>query len=413
MSKSWLWLAAGTLIGALGATWATGNLDFGAIAGMHGKADKTKHTTTFRPPVVTVIEPTPRQFVETLRINGTLVPREEVLIAPQVEGQRIRELLVDTGDYVKKGQLLAHLATENLDSLVDQNAAAIKRTEAVIAQAASAITQAEARLAEATAALGRAKPLSKSGYMPQSLLDQRQAEATSARAALAIARDSLKLATSEKTQAEAQRRELIWRRSRTDIHATVDGYILSRSAKVGAIATAVGEPMFRIVKGSEIEFEGEVVSDELHLLEPGQTVSVSVAGIGMVTGTVRLVSPRVTPETRLGIARIFIGNDKRLRVGAFASGTITTSKSEGLAIPSGSVMRDNKGAYVQVVIADKVAVRRVEIGLTSDGYVEVRKGLTSSDQVIAKAGTFLGEGEQIQPLKVNNGTQQSTAPKAG
>lgn len=413
MSAKWIWLAAGTMVGALSATWATGDLDLKAIAGLTTDKTKSASAPAYKPPSVTVMAPISRQFIETIRLNGSLVAREEILVAPQIEGQRIRELLVDTGDQVQKGQLLARLATENLDALVAQTAASIQRSEAAIAQAHSQITQAKARLSEASASLKRARPLSKSGYLSKSVLEQRQATATSANAALAIARDSLRLAKAEKVQAEAKHRELLWRLSHTDIHATADGYILSKSAKIGAIATATGQPMFRIVRAGEIEFQGEVVSDYLHRLKSGQSVKLDIAGAEPVAGTVRLVSPNVALQTRLGDVRIFLGVNPRLRVGAFATGIVETARSHGLAIPSASIMRDRKGTYVLVIDNGKIATRRVTLGLISAGFAEITKGLSENDRIVAKAGTFLGDGEVVTPIERPVDRQQKPLPKAG
>ncbi|MFY0613787.1 MAG: efflux RND transporter periplasmic adaptor subunit [Hyphomicrobiaceae bacterium] len=407
-------VAIAAIIG--GALWGTGHLP--AIASLdHGNTAKQRSATALRPPAVSVVRPAMRSFSETLRINGSLVAREEVLVAPQIEGQRISALFVEPGDTVAKGQLLARLATENLDALVAQNDASLQRAKAGIARAGSAITQAEAQLTEAAAALRRAKPLSRSGYLSESTLDQRQSVATAARAALAIAKDNLKVAESEHADAQAKRRELLWRRSRTEIHAPVGGLILSRSAKVGAIATATGDAMFRIAQAGEIELDGEVTSDQLHRLALDQTVRIEVSGQPPLTGQVRLVSPRVDPETRLGHVRIFIGRNANLRVGTFVTGIIETANGRGLGLPENAVMRDRDGPYVLVVQDSKVRMRRLTTGLVSMGYIEVRKGLTGNDLVIAKAGTFLGDGEPITPIEPasSNGraTKPAARPKAG
>ncbi|MGI9478881.1 MAG: efflux RND transporter periplasmic adaptor subunit [Hyphomicrobiaceae bacterium] len=412
------WILGGVIIaaGVTGALWGTGHLP--AIASL----DDTNATTrqpaaVLQPPTISVVRPALRAFTERLRVNGSLVAREEVLVAPQIEGQRIGALFAEPGDTVAKGQLLARLATENLDALVAQNDAALLRADANIARAGNAIDQAAAQLKEAAAALKRAKPLSRSGYLSGSTLDQRQAAASAAQAALAIAKDNLRVAESERADTRAKRRELMWRRSRTEIHAPVAGLILSRSAKVGAIATATGEPMFRIAKAAEIELDGEATSDQLHRLSVGQAVRIEVAGQPNLTGKVRLVNPRVDPQTRLGRVRIFIGPNANLRVGTFVSGTVETASGRGLAVPQNAIMRDRDGAYVQIVEDSKVRVRRITTGLASDGFTEVRTGLNASDRVIAKAGTFLGDGEPVTPVEPvetnHNKTHPGPQAKAG
>lgn len=411
MKTKWIGLAVLIAAGVIGTLWGTGHLDLKALAGLKAKdAGSGKQAKALKPPAVSVARPVTRKFVQTLRVNGSLIAREEVLVAPQIESQRIAELLVEAGDTVRKGQLLARLGTENLDTLVAQIDATIQRADAGMLRARSAITRAKAQLKEAEAALKRAKPLSRSGFLADSVLDQRQANATAAQAALAIAKGDLNLVASEKTEAEAKRREVLWRRSRAEIRSPVAGLVLARSAKLGAIATAVGEPMFRIAKDGEIELEGEVTAGQLHRIKAGQTVGIEIADIPKVRATVRMVNPRVDPETRLGHVRIFIGTAKNLRVGTYATGIIEIDQATGLAIPASAIMRDAIGPYVQIVNDNRVRTRRLTTGLSEAGFIEVRSGLSASDRVITKAGTFLGNGEAVTPVEAPLPGENSNAP---
>ena len=101
------------------------------------------------PPAVSVIKVAPAEFVETVMVTGTLVPREEILVAPEVEGLRVLEVHVEEGDWVREGQVLATLVHATLDAQLAQNAALLAKADASIARAQSAIAQAEAALKEA------------------------------------------------------------------------------------------------------------------------------------------------------------------------------------------------------------------------------------------------------------------------
>lgn len=339
-------------------------------------------------------------FTDLLHVTGTLVPREEILVGPEVEGLRIIEVLADEGDRVKKGQILARLVSDTLDAQVSANDAGLAKAGAAIAQAKSNIVSAEAKLVEAKNAYERGKPLRQSGYLSESLLDQREAAFKSAAAVVAASKDALKSAEADKAQVEAQRKELNWRRGRTDVPAPADGVISRRVARVGGFAAGAGDAMFRIIANGEVELEAEIPETRLARLSKDQAVSVSLEGTDGIKGKVRLVSPEVDKATRLGRIRILVEPHPALRIGAFARGTIAVEKSSGLAVPSSAVQHLADGAIIQVVKDGKVEVRKVKLGLTSGGRTEVRQGLMERDLVVVRSGTFLRDGDAVRPIMV-------------
>jgi multidrug efflux pump subunit AcrA (membrane-fusion protein) len=129
------------------------------------QAGRLEAATPVAAPSITVFKAKNENFIETASVSGSLVPREEILVSPEIEGLRVLELLADEGDHVKKGQVLARLVSEQIDAQLAQNEANLARSNAAIAQAESQITQAEAQAKEAAAQLERAKPLKKSGYL--------------------------------------------------------------------------------------------------------------------------------------------------------------------------------------------------------------------------------------------------------
>jgi RND family efflux transporter MFP subunit len=294
--------------------------------------------------------------------------------------------------------VLATLVQESLDAQLAQNDAALARAEAAISRAKSQIVEASARLAEAQSAFERAKPLKTSGYLSGSTYDQREAAAKSSQAQFVAAEDGLKLSEAEKAQVEAQRRELLWRLANTEVTAPADGLISRRTARIGGMASVAAEPMFRIIARGEVELDAEVIETELAKVGAGQKALVNVAGVGDVGGAVRLVSPEVDKATRLGRVRIFLGDDPRLRIGSFARGRIDTAKDRGLAVPSSAVVFEADGAFVQVVREGRVTRRGIETGLISGGLVEVRQGLAEGDSVVARAGSFLRDGDAVRAI---------------
>ena len=367
-----------------------------------GPAASKGDTPTTPPPAVSVVEVVTAEFTETAVVSGSLVPRDEILVTPEVEGFRVLDLRVDESDRVKKGDVLATLVSESLDAQIAQNDASLARADAAISRARSEIVAAAARLEEATSAFERAKPLQNSGYLSKSTFDQREAAATAAQAQLVATRDGLKLAQAEKGQVEAQRRGLEWRLANTKVTAPEDGIVSRRDARIGALASSSAKPMFHIIARGEIELDAEVIETELARITVGQKARINVAGVGEVTGTVRLISPEINADTRLGRVRIFLGDDPKLRIGGFARGVIDTAEARGLAVPTAAVVFDSAGAFVQVVRDGRVQRRVIETGLVAGGLVEVREGLALGDVVVAKAGTFLRDGDAVRPVHPNS-----------
>ncbi len=338
------------------------------------------------------------KFADTLLVTGTLVPRDEILVGPEVEGLRVIEVLADEGDKVKKGQVLARLASDTLDAQLAQNDASQAKAVAAIAQAKSNLGSMEAKLVETRNAYDRGKPLRGSGVISESVQDQRESAFKSAQAALGAAQDAIRLAEAERAQVLAQRRELDWKRSRTSIMAPADGIISRRLARVGAFGAGAADAMFRIIANGQIEMEAEVPETRLARLREGQVVDMDIPGAPGLKGKVRLVSPEVEKASRLGRIRILVDDHPGLRIGAFARGTVTIEKSSGLGVPSSAIQYADTGPTVQVVKDGKVEVRAVKLGLTYGARTEVVSGLTDKDMVVARSGTFLRNGDAVRPI---------------
>ena len=376
---------------------AAGAVAVALVAQPSSKRAETVRSEEATAAVVTVVRVAMADFTETVLATGSLVPREEILVGPEVEGLRVTEVLADEGQRVKKGDVLARLVADTLDAQLAQNEAGLARATAAIAQANSAIVQAEARVTESRNAFERAKPLKAAGHMADAAYDQREQAARTAEAQLIAARDGLTVAQAERAQIEAQRREINWRRGRTEVVAPADGIISRRMARVGGFAAGAAEPMFRIVAKGEVELDAEVTETRVAAVKEGQKARVETAG-ATVEGNVRLVSPEIDKATRLGRVRIYLGDNPGLRVGAFARGTIEVAKSRGLAVPASAVLYEPDGALVQVVRNNRVETQRIVPGLAAGSLVEVRKGLSEDDVVVARSGTFLRDGDAVRPV---------------
>ena len=196
-----------------------------------------------------------------ISMNGSVFAWQEVIIAPEVGGYRVADVLVDVGAHVKAGQKLVTLSTSLL--------------EAEVATKQAMVNQRQAELDNAESALHRGQMLAETHVLSEADLDKLTADQRAKRAALASARADLD--TSQ------------LRLKFTSVTAPDDGVITSRTVTVGQIAQAGGE-MLRLLRNGRIEWRGEVPEMRLGELAPGQDVSVSTVEGLVVRGKIRVVA---------------------------------------------------------------------------------------------------------------------------
>ena len=351
-----------------------------------------------RAPVVTVVEAVQRDIAETLVVTGTLVPRDEILITPEIEGYRVTEVLAEEGMRVERGQVLARLSRELIDRLLAQQGALVAKAQAAVPQAQSTIEQAEAAEVEARLAHDRARQLMQTGNTTAVVIEGRTAALRQAESKLAFARNGLDIAKADLAQAIAVRDELELRLARTEIRAPEAGIVSRRTARVGITASASSEPLFRLIARGEIELEGEVVETKLPLLREGALALIALGDGGRVRGSIRAVYPEVDKTTRLGKVRIRLEADPRLRIGTFARGTIELARTLGVSVPHAAIQYGGGRTSILVVTDDRVVAREVRTGLSDDDDIEIRDGVDAGERVVAKAGSFLRDGDPVRPV---------------
>lgn len=350
-------------------------------------------------PAVTVVPALRRELVEEAIVTGTLVARDEILVAPEIEGFRITELLVEEGARVEKGQVLARLSREMIETQEASNVAAIAKAEAAIVQARSMIVQSEAAQVEADLALERARSLVKTGNATAVTLEQRVSTSQSAQGKLASARGGLQASQADLASAKAQANEIALKRARTEIRAPEAGIVSRRTARVGATATPTGEPLFRLIARGEIELEGEVPETAMPRLKLGDPVRLDVDETRTLGGRVRRIDPEIDRSTRLGKVRISLDPDPALRIGAFARGRVEVTRREGIAVPLSAVLYRADGvASVYVAAGGKVEARRIVPGLSAGGMIEILSGVTADEAVVARASSFLRDGDRVRAV---------------
>lgn len=141
---------------------------------------------------------------------------------------------------------------------------------------------------------------------------------------------------------------------------------------------------------------------ELPSLKIGQKVAVTPAGAReALAGSIRLIAPEVDKASRLGRVRVALEGNPPVAIGSFAKGVIETGRKSAVTLPLSAITYIRGGATAQLVKDGKVETRKVVLGLMGGGRVEIVSGLAEGETVVARAGTFVRDGDLVTPVPVN------------
>lgn len=340
------------------------------LFGSHKKAPAPVSATD-QVPTISVMVPGRQTVGHDISATGSVAARREMPVGVAGQGGRITRVLVDAGDWVAAGQVLAEV-----DRSVQTETAASLAAQVKVAQA-------DAQLAQAN--LDRAQKLVSDGFISKADLDQ-----------LTATRDG---AVAKVNVAKAQLGETRAQNAQLDIRAPAAGLVLTRNCEPGQIVMPSSGTLFRMAKDGWMEVDAQLAESDLAQLHAGVAATVTPVGSSQAyPGEVWQVSPVIDPQTRQGIAKIAVKYHPDLRPGGFASAVIHAGAAQAPLLPQSAVMSDDKGNYVYIVGADnKVQRRNVTIGQVSDAGVAVVSGLNGTEHVVVSAGAFLNPGQKVIP----------------
>jgi HlyD family secretion protein len=182
------------------------------------------------------------------------------------------------------------------------------------------------------------------------------------------------------------------------VQAPVAGLISSSSATIGAMASGRGEALFNIIGRGEYDLVGLVPVEDIAKLAVNQQASIKLVGAGDIEGKVRRVAPTIEPNSQLGQVFVGVSSQRRLLVNTAGRAQIKTGQSCNVAVPLSAILYSPAGTVVQLVRRARVETKKVELGLTSGGQIEIRDGLSEGDVVVARAGALLREGDPVRPV---------------
>jgi HlyD family secretion protein len=348
--------------------------------------------------VVTVAEQ--RNLIDRVIATGTIQAVEEVYVTPLVEGLSIRTLEADVGDRVAAEGTLATLNDDALLLQKSQTEASLAKARAGLEQIKAQLVEAKANADEAVRVRDRAQRLVKSGSQSQANADQAIAAADAALARVNSAEQAVAVAEADINVAQSQIDDIDLRLARTAVKSPVAGVVSARTAKIGAIASGSASPLFTVIRDGAIELKADVSEDTILKLKPGLKAKVSLAGgAATLTGTIRLVEPTLDPQSRLG--RVYIGFDEpdRARAGMFASADIVVEEKQGIVLPLSAITTADGKTVARKVENGVVRLVPVETGIQDGQGIEIVSGLAAGDEVGAKAGAYVRDGDRINPVK--------------
>ena len=316
---------------------------------------------------VAAVQARSERWPQTLAANGSLAAWREVQVGTEASGQRIQRVAVDIGQRVRRGQLLAQLASDSL--------------AAELAASQAGLLEAQASAQDAAATAARLKSLAGSEAVSAQQVEQAQAAEATARARVAAA------------QARVQADQL--RLSHTRVVAPADGVIATKEAVEGALPQP-GQTLFTLIRDGRLEWRAEVPGADLGRLAVGQPVRITPAGGQALDSRVRLVAPTVDPASRMGRVLVDVPAAGAARAGMFARGEFVLGETAVLTLPQSALLLRDGFAYVFRVEGSKVRQAKVEAGRRQGERVEIRAGLKAGEPVVAQGVGFLADGDTVR-----------------
>ena len=331
---------------------------------------------------VTVATAAETNLPRVVSASGTVAAWEEVPVGAEAGGLVATGVFADEGQYVRQGQPLVQLN----DALL----------RAQLRQQEAGVQTAEANLARDDAALARSQELKERGFLSQASLDTALANQRASAANLASAHASLSQTRTQLNQ--------------TTVRAPVSGLIASRSVTRGQIVEA-GRELFRMVRDGRLELEAQVPETDIPLIRAGMTAAVSSDQAGETSGTVRIVTPEVSAETRLGLARITLSPGSGLRPGMFARASIAAGSQPGVTVPTAAVLyRENRAGVFVLQTDGTVRFTQVTVAGRDDQRTSIT-GVQAGARVVVQGAGFLNEGDRVTVVPAQ--TAAAAAAPAG
>ncbi|MBK8011763.1 MAG: efflux RND transporter periplasmic adaptor subunit [Deltaproteobacteria bacterium] len=334
---------------------------------------------------------------------GTVDARLAYAVGPIAPGRLLR-VLVDQGEAVKAGQLLAEMDPVDLDRRVQaaKSTAARSRQAVQVAEAQAAEAASRARLAAMNR--DRDRGLHERHVISKQALDNSTSEAERAEAALVAARANVEAVKQDIERVDAESQGLGSLRESLRLVSPVDGVIVSREAEPGTTVVA-GQAVLRVVVPESLWVRARIDQSRAQGVQTGQPASIVLRSTPdtPMPGRVARIEMQSDPVTEERIVNVsFDAPPARLYLGELAEVTIQLPGESGaLVVPSAAIAREGSQTGVWQMANGRARFKPVSIGSQAEaGVTQILSGLVEGDSVIVYSSAQLKSGDRVREQKV-------------
>jgi RND family efflux transporter MFP subunit len=293
-----------------------------------------------------------RSRAATEEVVGTVRPKLSAAIEAKVSG-RIEQMLVVPGQTVTNGELLVRLDSHEIQSRLDQAAAARQQAESDFKRA--------------------------SDLMAQKILSQSEFDTAQSKFRIAVA-------------AEAEAKTML---GYTEIVAPFAGVITRKLADVGDLA-APGKTLLQMENPATLRLEADVPAALIGNVKLGDHLKVRISSVTNETaGTVAEMSPAADPNSRTFLVKLDLPDVPGLRSGQFGRVAVPVGEVSAIRVPVSAVIQRGQMELVFVAANNHAQLRLVKTGARVGDEVEVVSGLDSGEQIVTEDAAALTDGQPV------------------